>query len=116
MPINLEIESPILESHIQLMGNECEFKFFDLDSTLEPRLTLEAKVDFLELVLVPKPITLEPKSTIPPSYILLLDISIDKDDSVIIFQDWSCKRNEFHDRDFHDPIHIRDCNYVHRGQ
>ena len=26
----------------------------------------------------------------------------------MIFQDWSCKGNKFH-----DPIHIGDCNYVH---
>ena len=73
------------------MGKECEYQFFDLDSMLEPKLTLEPKVDFFELVLVPEPIILEPKSIIPPSYILLLDIGIDHDDSVIIFQDWSCK-------------------------
>ena len=47
------------------MGEECEFQFFDLDSTLEPKLLLEPKVDFLELVMVPEPITLEPKSIIP---------------------------------------------------
>ena len=63
---------------------------------LEPKLTLEPKVDFFELVLVPEPIILEPKSTIPPSHIL--DIGIDHDDSVMIFQDRSCKANKFHDR------------------
>jgi len=31
IPIDLEIESPILDSHILLMGKECEFYFFDLD-------------------------------------------------------------------------------------
>ena len=71
---------------------------------------------FFELVMVPKPITLEPKSTILPMHILLSDISIDHDDSVMIFQDWSCKENKFHDRIFHDPIHIRDCNYVNRKE
>ena len=69
------------------MGEECEFQFFDLDSTLKPKLTIETKVDFLELVMVFKPITLKSKSIIPPSHILLLDIG----DSVMIFQDWSCK-------------------------
>ena len=58
------------------MGKEYEFQFLDLDSTLETKLTLEPKVDFSELVLVPEPI-IEPKSTNPPSYILLLDIGID---------------------------------------
>ena len=74
--MDLEIESPIL-SHIPLMGKEYEFQFLNLDSTLEPKLTLEPKVNFFELVLVPKPIILDPKSTIPPSHILLLDIDID---------------------------------------
>ena len=82
--IYYEIESPIVDSHISLMGKECEINFFDLDSTLEPKLTLESKVNFFELVLVPKPITLEPKLTIPPSHILLLDIGIDHDDLSLI--------------------------------
>ena len=86
-PIDLEMESLILDSHILLMENECEFQFLDLDSTLELKLTLEPKVDFPELVLIPEPIILEPKSTIPPNHILLLDIGIDYDDSVMIFQD-----------------------------
>ena len=85
IPIKLEIESSILDSHILLMEKECEFQFLDLDSTLESKLTLEPKVDFSELVLVPEPIILEPKSTIPSSHILLLDIGIDHDDSVMIF-------------------------------
>ena len=87
-----------------------------LDSTLEPKLTLKPKIDFLELVLAPEPIILEPKSTIPLSYILLLDIGIDHEDSVIIFQDWSCRGSKFHDRIFHDPIHIADCKYVNKKE
>ena len=67
------------------MGKECEFQFLDLDSTLELKLTLKPKVDFLELVLVPEPIILKPKTTIPPTHILLLDRDIDHDDSVMIF-------------------------------
>ena len=85
--MNFEIEPLLFDSHILLMGTECEIKFFDLDSTFEPKLTLELKVDFLELVLVPEPIILEPKLTIPPSHILLLDQDIDHNDSVMIFQD-----------------------------
>ena len=46
------------------MGTECEIKFFDLDSTLEPKPTLEPKVDFSELVLVPKLFISKPKSSI----------------------------------------------------
>ena len=95
---------------------KCEFLFLDLDSTLEPKLTLEPKVDFSELVLVPEPIILESKSTIPPSYILLLDIGIDHDDFMMIFQDWLCKGNKFHDRIFYDPIHIGGCKYVNRKE
>ena len=53
IPIDLEIESPILDSHIPLMGKECKYQFLDLDSTLEPKLTLEPQVDFPEFVLVP---------------------------------------------------------------
>ena len=89
-----------------------------MDSTLEPKLTLEPKVDFFKFALVSEPIILEPKSTIPPSHTLLLDIGIEHDDSVMIFQDWTCKGNKFYDRIFHDPIHIGDCNYVHykKGQ
>ena len=65
---------------------------------------------------ITKPITLESKLIILSSHILLLDIGIDYNDSVMIFQDWSCKENKFHDRIFHDPIHIRDYNYVHRKE
>ena len=65
--IDFEIEPPLLDSHISLMGKECEIEFFDLDSTLELKLTLEPKVDFFELVLVLEPIILEPKSAIPPT-------------------------------------------------
>ena len=85
-------------------------------STIEPELTLESKVDFSELVLVPEPIILESKSTIPPSHILLLDIDIDHDDSMMIFQDWSFKGNKFQNRIFRNPIHIGDCKYVNRKE
>jgi len=37
VPIDLEIKSPNWDSHILLMGEECEFQLFDLDSTLEPK-------------------------------------------------------------------------------
>ena len=67
------------------MGKKCEFQFFNLDSTLESKLTLEPKIDFPELVFNPEPITLEPKTTILPNHILLLDIGINHDDFVMIF-------------------------------
>ena len=49
--MDFEIEPLLLDCHTSLMG--CEVQFFDLDSTLEPKPTLESKVDFPELVLVP---------------------------------------------------------------
>jgi len=36
VPIDLETEPPILDSHIPLIENECEFQFFYLEPTLEP--------------------------------------------------------------------------------
>ena len=50
----------------------------------------------------------EPKSSIPQNHILLLDQDTDHNDSVMIFQDWSCKENNFHARILHDPIHKED--------
>ena len=75
IPVSMDFETePLLfDSHISLMETECEIKFFDLDSTLEPKLTLEAKVDFPELVLVPEPFISKLKSSIPQNHILLLD-------------------------------------------
>jgi len=67
IPISMdfEIEPLLVDSHISLMGKECKIKFFDLDSTLESKPTLETKVDFFELVLVPELFILKPKSFIP---------------------------------------------------
>jgi len=45
VPTDLEYEPPILNSHISLLRKECESQFFDLDSTLESKLTLEPKLD-----------------------------------------------------------------------
>jgi len=67
IPIDLEIEPFILDSQILLMDHECELKFFDLETTIEPKLTLEPKLDLShipELVLVPISFILEPKSTV----------------------------------------------------
>ena len=114
--IDLETEPLLLDSHISLMGIECEIKCFNLDSTLEPKPTLEPKVDFPELVLVPELFISKPKSSIPQNHILLLDQGVDHNDSVMIFQDWSCKGNNFHDRILHDPIKIGDCKYVNKKE
>ena len=87
VPIDFEIEPPILESQIPLIGKECEFQFLDLDATIESKLTLESKHDFSELVLIPEHFILEPKPIISTNHILLLDIGIDYNISVMIFQD-----------------------------
>jgi len=71
-----------------LLGNECEFQLFDLNSTLELKLTVEPKLDLshiVESVSVPKPITLDSKSTTPPNHIPLLDLGIHHYDSEMIF-------------------------------
>ena len=63
--INQEIEALILDSHISLMGNECGLQFFDFQPTIEPKLTLESKLNFLESVLVLEPISFEPNYAKP---------------------------------------------------
>jgi len=60
VPIDLEIESSILYIQISLMGNECGFKFFNLEPTIESKLTLEPELDFFELVLVHEPFIVSP--------------------------------------------------------
>jgi len=95
VPINLEHESPILDSHITLMGNECELQFFDLDEpkwTLNPRLTLS---HILKTVLILVSSILEPRSAILPIHSPLLDLGIDHYDSEMIFQDWSYNGDDF---------------------
>ena len=52
VPIDHEIESLIVDSHSSLMDHECELIFFNLEPTIEPKLTLEPKLDFLEPLLV----------------------------------------------------------------
>jgi len=88
------------------MRKKCEFQFFDLKQTLELKSTLEPKLDLSHIpepILVPEHFTLEPKSTIQPSHILLLDQGIDHNDSKMVFQDWSYKEDNFHIRILHDP-------------
>ena len=101
------------------MGKECEFQFFDLESTLELKLTLEPKLylsHIPESILIPEHFTLELKSTIPPSHMLLLDHGIDHNDSEMIFQDWSYKGDDFHDRIVHESIQCRGSNTVNRKE
>jgi len=85
VPIDYEIESPVVDSHIPLMDHECELKFFDLDPSLEPNSTPEPKFDFFESVLVPESIILKPKSITSACHILLLNQGIDNYDSEMIF-------------------------------
>ena len=101
-------------SHIHLMDHE--LKFFDLEPTFEPNLTLEPKFDFPELVLVPNPIILKPKSFTSSSQILLLDQGINNDDSEMVFQNWSYNLDSFNVRVVHDPIHLGDNNTVHKKE
>ena len=69
-----------------------------------------------ELVLVPVSFISEPKSSNSSYQISLLDIGIDHNTSVLILQDWSYERDNFHDRILHDSIHIGDCKYVNRKE
>ena len=88
------------------MGHEYELKFFDLELTLEPKLTLKPKLNFLELVLVIEPIILNSKSITSSSHILLLVQGVNNYDSEMIFQDWSYNRDSFNIKVLHDPIHL----------
>ena len=77
IPVILELESPILESHIPLWENECrlEFQLLDLDSLPEPILTPEPLLDFNkfpESVLVH--VLPEFKSIIPSFHTSFLDV------------------------------------------
>ena len=108
-----------MDSHIPLLGNECELQFYNLDQTHEPTLTLETKLD---LSFIPKsvsvsiPFIVEPKSSIPQNHILLLDQGLDQYDSVMISEDWSYNRKKFHATILHDPIHIGDYKNVTRKE
>jgi len=111
IPIHIELEHEllILDSHIPLLGNECELEFYNLNQTHELTLTLEPKLDLSfipESVSLPIPFIVEPKSSISQNHISLLDQGLDQYDSIMIFQDWSCNWEKFHARILHNPIHI----------
>ena len=115
IPIDLKTEPPILDSHIPLMDHECELKFFDLEPTIESKLTLEPKFDLShipESVLVPVLFILEYKSIILPTHIPLLDQGVDHYDSEMIFQDWSYNWDDFCARIIHDPIQSMGCKNI----
>ena len=98
------------------MKNKCEIKFFDLDTTLEPKSTLEVKVYFLKLVLVLEPFILEPKSTILSNHILLLDQGINHNDIEMMFQDWFYNWDDFNVRILHDSIQFRNSKTINRKE
>ena len=94
IPVEFEHEPLILDSHIPLLGNECELQFYDLDQTHEPTPTLKPKLNLSfisESISVPIPFIVEPKSSIPQNHIPLLGKDIDHNDSEMIFQDCHIK-------------------------
>jgi len=115
VPIKLEHEPSILESHIPLIRNECEPQHFDLDPTLESYPILEPRFDlkqFHESLLVLKLFTLEPKSIILSNHIPLLEQGVEQYNSEIVNQHWSCNKDECHDRILYDPIQFGGYNNV----
>jgi len=115
-PINLEYDSPILNSHITLMGINVNLNSL-IWTPLESYLTLELKLDlnqFHESVLVLKSFIFEPKSTISPNHISLLDQSAKQSNSEMIYQDWSYNQDDFHVRILHDAIQIGDYNNINK--
>ena len=68
IPIKLEHEPLILDSHIPLLENECVLQFYDLDQTHKATPSLESKLDLSfipESVSAPIPFIVESKSSIP---------------------------------------------------
>ena len=109
--------SPILDSHIPLLGNKFEFQFFDLNQILGPNPTLEPKFDlsqFCESALVHIPFILEPKLTTILNHFPYQ--GIDSYDSLMIFENWSYNRDKFHVKILHDPIHIGEYNNVNKKE
>jgi len=89
MSVIVELESPTLESHILLWGNECGigFQFLNLDPLPELILTPEPLLDFShfpESVLVP--VLSESKSIISSFHTPFWDKGVDKIDSEIILK------------------------------
>ena len=88
-----------------------------MDSILEPKQTLELKLDLSLIpgsVLGPVPLISDLKSSNSSNHIPLLDIGIDHNDSVIIFQDCSYNRDDYNVRVSHDPIQFGDNKTVNK--
>ena len=87
------MESPISYDHISLLGKVCEYQLFGLDPVFEPISTLivDSRLDLSQLpesASVFVPIPFESKSIISQNHTSLLDKDVDKNDSVIIFENW----------------------------
>ena len=86
VPIILELESPILKSHIPLWGNECglEFQLLDLDPLPEQILIPELLLDFSHF---PESIVVhafpDSRSIIPSFHTPFWDRGVDNNDSDI---------------------------------
>ena len=65
----------------------------------------------IHVLFIPKP-----KSSNSSNHIPLLDIDIDHNDSVKIFQYWSYKGDNFYVKIFHDPIPFGDCKNVNKKE
>ena len=78
IPIDFEIEPPILESHISLMGKECDLQFFDSEPTFEPKLTLKSKLNLSHIGIRTDHSWMQ---IIPQSHIPFLDQGIYHNDS-----------------------------------
>jgi len=97
MPINLELESLILHNHISLMAIDGKWMCTRLSTFLfrpnswtnfDSRTLLDLN-QIPKSVVVPEPLTLEPKLIISPNHIQLLDKGVQQYDSVIFFHDWA---------------------------
>ena len=91
VPVHCEIESSISYDHN--MGKVCEHQFFGLDPIFEPISTLivDSRLDLSQLpesVSVFVPVLIESKSIISQNHTSLLDKNVDKNDSIIIFENW----------------------------
>ena len=114
--VHCEIESPISYDHNSFMGKVCEHLFFGLDPIFEPNSTLivDSRLDLSQLpesVLVFIPDPFESKSIIFKNHTLLLDKNADKNDSVIIFENWKLDGDKLFNKTIQDIIlllgHIR---------
>jgi len=105
--IQLEIEPPILESHIPLIEKEHEFNSLIWNQLLNLNFKSYSRVSIGSR-------TFHSWARVNHFIVshFLLAIRIDHNDSVMIFQDWSYNQNKFNFRILHDPIHVGDCKYV----